>query len=80
MRRDVQTQACNYDLWPQLTTALATTAVRTRCFPPRKLDTASALTLFKLILREYLAGLSTYRVYINTPNTDDVLTAVTGSD
>ena len=27
-----------------------------------------------------LAGLSTYRVYVTTPNTDDIVTAVTGND
>ena len=73
-------QACNYDPVAAVDDGSCDYCCAYEVFTSTEAGYSISIDLVQTHTSGDLAGLSTYRVYINTPNTDDVLTAVTGSD
>ena len=73
-------QACNYDPVAAVDDGSCDYCCAYEVYTSTEAGYSISIDLVQTHTSGDLAGLSTYRVYINTPNTDDVLTAVTGSD
>ena len=73
-------QACNYDPAAAVDDGSCDYCCGYDVFTSTEAGYSVSIDLVQTHTSGDLAGMSTYRVYVNTPNTDDVLTAVTGSD
>ena len=72
--------ACNYDEFAQVEDGSCDYCCGYEVFTSTEAGYGVSIDLVQTHTSGNLAGLSTYRVYITTPNDNDVLTAVTGGD
>ena len=72
--------ACNYDEFAQVEDGSCDYCCGYEVFTSTEAGYGVSIDLVQTHTSGDLAGLSTYRVYITTPNNNDVLTAVTGGD
>ena len=72
--------ACNYDSFAQVDDGSCDYCCAHDSFTSTEAGYGVSIDLVQTHTTGDLAGLSTYRVYVTTPNADDVLTAVTGGD
>ena len=76
----IDASACNYDDMAQVDDGSCDYCCGYDVFTSTEAGYGVSIDLVQTHTSGDLAGLSTYRVYITTPNNDDVLTAVTGGD
>ena len=76
----MDSQACNYDPVAAVDDGSCDYCCAYEVYTSTEEGYSISIDLIQTHTSGDLAGMNTYRVYINTPNTDDVLTAVTGSD
>ena len=72
--------ACNYDPFAEVEDGSCDYCCAHETFTSTEADYGVSIDLVQTHTSGDLAGMSTYRVYVTTPNNDDVLTAVTGGD
>ena len=72
--------ACNYDPFAQVEDGSCDYCCAHETFTSTEADYGVSIDLVQTHTSGDLAGMSTYRVFVTTPNDDDILTAVTGDD